>query len=253
MILRPPIFFVNTIYDLRSGGRHRYCVLDPDGRFCQFMRTRIPTACVKRRNHYFSTDTFNGAPRAINALPTRIVKMDLDGAPIGQPPPSILIETSSGHYHTMHVLERAVDAHVAAQVSKAIAREWGADMSGYDVGQLLRIPATYNHKRGCWTRLLYISDRVYSLDALPSPPPPPKPVRRSDVPADTWAMIKYGAPDGGRYRLLWAVEHRLIRAGWTDDEIVAALTDPRMGISSKPLEMGETWLRGQIARARAKT
>ena len=44
----------------------------------------------------------------------------------------------------------------------------------------------------------------------------------------------------------------MIKAGHDDEEIIAVLVDPANGLSEKPREKGEAWLRGEIKRAREK-
>jgi len=63
--------------------------------------------------------------------------------------PSVLIESSPGRYQGLWVLDRAVVAEEAEDYSRRIAyrhAEAGADKSGWDLTQLLRVPYTLNHK-----------------------------------------------------------------------------------------------------------
>lgn len=63
--------------------------------------------------------------------------------------PSILIESSPDRYQGYWVLERPIDPDDAEDVSRRIAykhADEGADRSGWDLTQLLRVPFTYNYK-----------------------------------------------------------------------------------------------------------
>jgi hypothetical protein len=63
--------------------------------------------------------------------------------------PTITIESSPGRFQALWVFESEVDPMDAEDLSKRIAYKHldeGADKSGWDLTQLLRIPFTYNHK-----------------------------------------------------------------------------------------------------------
>lgn len=65
--------------------------------------------------------------------------------------PSILTQTSPGRYHALWLLEDPVEPEVAENISRRIAyyhADQGADKSGWDLSQLLRIPYTPNYKYG---------------------------------------------------------------------------------------------------------
>jgi hypothetical protein len=65
--------------------------------------------------------------------------------------PSILIESSPGKYQALWLLEDPVDPQIAQEIALRIAyahAPQGADKSGWDLSQLLRIPYTPNLKYG---------------------------------------------------------------------------------------------------------
>lgn len=65
-------------------------------------------------------------------------------------PPTIVTLTSYGRWHGFWVFERVQTAKTAEDISKRIAvfhRDQGADGSGWDIGQLLRVPMTKNHNK----------------------------------------------------------------------------------------------------------
>jgi hypothetical protein len=76
---------------------------------------------------------------------------DLDGCPPGAliVPPTILIETSLGRHQALWVFESDITPEAAETISKRVAyyhSEQGADKSGWDLTQLLRVPGTRNLK-----------------------------------------------------------------------------------------------------------
>jgi hypothetical protein len=63
--------------------------------------------------------------------------------------PSVTVETSPGRWHAYWRFERDVAPDDAEALSRRIAyahEEQGADRSGWDITQLLRVPYTYNYK-----------------------------------------------------------------------------------------------------------
>lgn len=66
------------------------------------------------------------------------------------PEPSLKIQTSTkGHQHTYWVLDEFLqDPTVLEDKNRALAHQLHADVSGWDVSQLLRPPSTINHKYG---------------------------------------------------------------------------------------------------------
>ena len=66
-------------------------------------------------------------------------------------PPSIVTQTSPGKFHALWLLLDPVEPHIAEDISLRIAyfhADQGADKSGHDLSQLLRIPYTPNFKYG---------------------------------------------------------------------------------------------------------
>jgi len=63
--------------------------------------------------------------------------------------PTITIESSPGRYQALWVFSQVEDPAVAEDISRRIAykhKDQGADKSGWDLTQLLRVPFTHNHK-----------------------------------------------------------------------------------------------------------
>ncbi len=90
------------------------------------------------------------APRRIkeNATSIRTLWFEMDGGelPNGQLKPSAVVESSPGRYHGYLRLTDSIPPEIAEQLNQRLAHEIGADPSGYDLSQLLRVPETVNHK-----------------------------------------------------------------------------------------------------------
>lgn len=107
-----------------------------------------------RANHniYFCVNVLSLKKRIkANAIPQNLIWADLDLCPPDQIeiPPQVVIESSPNHYQAIWKLERKIDPLLAESYSKRIAYKYsdlGADRSGWDATQLLRVPGTYNFK-----------------------------------------------------------------------------------------------------------
>lgn len=101
------------------------------------------------REVYFCTHLLTG-PRRIkeNAAAVRTLWGDLDGAavPNGEIEPTATLESSPGRHHCYWRLTDPIPPEKAEQLNRRLAHEIGADPSGFDLSQLLRVPGTVNHK-----------------------------------------------------------------------------------------------------------
>jgi hypothetical protein len=98
---------------------------------------------------YFGVNSFEGNVRRFDAgCPTPFGWADIDDGDLAQcdPPPNIIIESSPGRYQALWVWNRTLEPNEAEGVCWTLAQACGADMSGWDFSQVLRIPGTINHK-----------------------------------------------------------------------------------------------------------
>jgi hypothetical protein len=105
---------------------------------------------ASKYNVYFCVNLLK-APKRIkdNCLPTRLVWADLDEvAPdsIEDIPPPIVIQSSPGRWQGIWRVSVELPPFQAEEYSKRVAYHVGADLSGWDLGQLLRVPLTQNFK-----------------------------------------------------------------------------------------------------------
>jgi hypothetical protein len=82
------------------------------------------------------------------AAPVLALWADGDGAkvPPQLPQPTAVVESSPGREHFYWRLTQPIAPEEAEELSKRLAYAIGADKSGWDLGQLLRVPGTPNFK-----------------------------------------------------------------------------------------------------------
>lgn len=175
---------------------------------------------------------------------------DGDGAeiPDGFPRPTAIVESSPGRHHYYWRLSESIDPQTAHKLNTRIAMAVGADPSGADLTQLLRVPGTLNHKYaenpevvGCLVgqEVHDLDDFVYCLDKFgiapeeqtavvtPSKKSAP-PVALSDDQMDIWHGDRPTLKEGGgidRSASLYAIGAMLFEAGATEEKAVAALRE----------------------------
>jgi len=121
-------------------------------------------------NVYFCTSLLDGKQRRKeNCLPGRLVWADLDTCKPEEvsPYPSVVIESSPSRYQALWRLVESVPPDVAEDYSKRIAYAYnsnGADPSGWDLTQLLRVPLTYNYNHGDPAEVLLVSAKEDMVD-----------------------------------------------------------------------------------------
>jgi hypothetical protein len=83
-----------------------------------------------------------------NAAPALALWGESDGAevPMNGLGPTALVESSPGRFHVYYRLTDAIPPELAENLNKRLALKTGADPSGFDLTQLLRVPGTVNHK-----------------------------------------------------------------------------------------------------------
>lgn len=186
-----------------------------------------------------------------NVLGSRVFWIELDGKSIdaweGLPEPAIRVQSSTdGHEHIYWRTDTLVSPDTVERINRALTYKFGADSSGWDSTQILRPPATLNHKRGREVKLLVTSDSTIDPEVfsnLPEPPPladEPVPERIPAVedviaiykfPKQAWKLFKAGVPEGKRSDGLMSLGYYCAEMGMQNEEVLAILTnaDQRWG------------------------
>lgn len=105
-----------------------------------------------KKNVWFCTSLLERPERKKEfCLPGSLVWADLDECHPGnvEPTPSAILESSPGRYQALWRLDEVVEPYIQEDFSKRIAYKYvsnGADPSGWDLTQLLRVPLTSNFK-----------------------------------------------------------------------------------------------------------
>jgi hypothetical protein len=100
------------------------------------------------RDVYFCAHQLFAAKRVkANAAAVLCLWADVDHANLAGSPikPSAVVESSPGHFHAYARLSRPIAPLKAEELNKRWARSFGADGSGFDLTQLLRVPGTRNY------------------------------------------------------------------------------------------------------------
>ena len=108
-----------------------------------------PAEANKGREVYFCANLLTDKRRIKgNATPVLALWADGDGAkvPPHLPQPTAVVETSPGREHFYWRLTQPIAPEEAEGLNKRLAYAIGADKSGWDLGQLLRVPGTPNFK-----------------------------------------------------------------------------------------------------------
>jgi RepB DNA-primase from phage plasmid len=162
------------------------------------------------------------APQRVkdNAAPVVCLWADVDDADLADSPikPTAVVASSPGRTQAYARLSRPIAPLKAEALNKRWALAFGADRSGFDLTQLLRVPGTRNHKYlGSPTvKLLYIDDELTydpaDLDRiLPKVAEPQNAVAyRSDAPTalsdDDQALLEEMLVEEPRAAAVWADE-----------------------------------------------
>jgi hypothetical protein len=100
-----------------------------------------------------------------------------------------IVESSPGRWHLYFRLSRPLPPEEAEHLNRRLAKTIGADPSGADISQVLRIPGTKNHKYPDkpQVKLKRLRDTSHEPEALaalllPIPKEPPRPTREATTP-----------------------------------------------------------------------
>jgi hypothetical protein len=214
-----------------------------------------------------------------NAAPVLALYADGDGAKVGTgiPEPTAIVESSPGRQQFYWGLAVPMPPDEAEFLNRRLAYAMGADASGWDLTQLLRVPGTPNHKypKAPIVKVVTLRDKRYDPEELRAVLPPlteekPKTPYRSPTPHGVMPdvdlsrlslrmrdLTAYGnrGEYASRSEADFAACLAMFRAGYAEAEVWAAMTDPANGISEKFFEkgrQGEAYLGLTIGKARSR-
>jgi hypothetical protein len=152
-------------------------------------------------------------------------------------PPTIEVQSSAeGHKHIYWRLDEfCTDLNFIQNTNRAIAYQYGADTSGWDVEQVLRPPFTINHKRGMPVLVDRFDDTEYPLQGFKGFKPVVQLVKDTivaeDLPDPVVVIAKYTwdpdtsellnrevVPEGSRSSALSRIAYYCAERGMSDSE-----------------------------------
>lgn len=179
-------------------------------------------------------------PRRIkeNAAAVHTLWGDLDGAevPEGEITPTAVVESSPGKFHCYWRLTDAIPPETAEGLNKRLALAIGADPSGSDLTQLLRVPGTVNHKYEDKpvVEIYDLEDHTYTAGDLDRILP-----RQEISDFSAAATVDDEISDGSRNKTLTSYGGTLRRRGLDEEGIFAALSGINAQKCKPPLSEGE--------------
>lgn len=216
---------------------------------------RIKTWPNKGFDLYFTPNVFkalDGGRRHENMWLSSWLYADLDEVdPRSLPiPPTIAWETSMGHYQCMWYLPRSLTPKNHEKLNKHLTYYVGADKSGWDRTQVLRIPGSVSTKydKPFFVRLLWDDGQTYAPKAIweqvrrvsipHSDDKPPPDLALPELTSST-VQHKYSLPskarrliaatrvkkDDDRSARLWELECLLLKAGVPPEEALIVARD----------------------------
>lgn len=200
---------------------------------------------------YFSPCLFSRPRRRNDAVQgSRWLYADLDSVDPAELKdglrPTVAWESSPGRYQALWLLSQMLSPGTHQQVNKLLTYKLGADKSGWDSSQVLRLPGTVNHKydEKPVVKLLWFDERTYRVKA-PSGTREGIPAvngnafvrvslddvhsraeeRGVKVPVFVRSKLKAKRAVGDRSKVLYRLEVELVKAGFEDDEVFSLLKD----------------------------
>jgi hypothetical protein len=206
--------------------------------------------------------------------------VDADGAkPSGNTPrPTAIVASSSGREQYWWRLSRPVEPEEGEVLNRRLAYAMSADLSGWDLTQLLRVPGTRNRKypHAPIVEVAHLSGDSHDPAELAASLPEAQRTRESDtirsarpegviegaalsrLSERTRELVIFGDREGryaSRSEADFAACLGMFAAGFGEAEVWAAMTDPTHGISEKyhgKGRGGERYLSLTIGKAAAK-
>jgi hypothetical protein len=194
------------------------------------------------------------------------------------PQPTAVVISSPGREQYWWRLSRPVEPEEGEDLNRRLAYAMGADLSGWDLTQLLRVPGTRNRKypHAPVVELAHLSEDQYDPADLAASLPRARATREPKAARSRRPSVEIGVADlsrlsertrelvlcgdkAGRYASRSEADFAaclgMFASGFEEAEVWAAMTDPAHGISEKFHEKGrggERYLSLTIGKAAAK-
>lgn len=98
---------------------------------------------------FFTPNIFTGTRKNENMVESFWLYADLDEAGYPALTPTWFWNTSPGNTQALWALQLPMNLEAHARWNKALTTLTGADSGGWHASKLLRVPGSYNYKRGC--------------------------------------------------------------------------------------------------------
>lgn len=142
--------------------------------------------------------------------------------------PSIAWSSSDNSYQAIWLLDSEYDKYEVEKINKAYTYHIGADKSGWDLTQLLRIPNTINYKYNPpqQGKLLWVQDELYELKDFIVVESPEEISTQLVLPKRAKELLSAKTTEGeDRSERLWELEKLLIEAEIPIVEVVGLVKD----------------------------
>ena len=191
------------------------------------------TYTTERYDLYFCPHCFKDRYRRKEyAVPTRLLWSDLDNANPTRvnPKPNIAWETSPNRYACLWILQEERKLEETERLNKELAYANGADPSGWDITQVLRIPGTKNHKYDSNPKGKMLWDsgvRPYkNIETLKGYEETSAAILQKHNISPFFIKKLYSeSKEGKRSEVLWRLENILIEKGLNREEVKILIQD----------------------------
>lgn len=231
-----------------------------DGTELQQLQAELQQYPVSKYNLYWASMVFNQPRRKSEfVMPVTYLWSDMDEAPLDRIQqmglqPTLIWQTSPGRHSGLWKLDQQLAPADAEALNEALTYAIGADNSGWDIGQMLRLPGTKNYKyqgspvvgpfKPGPMPMYRVDDIRRQVQALPVATTSP---RKVNIPQATPAQVqqllqkhhsRMGQPfinmlfdpaalkdkktgkDKDRSSTLWFIDNRMLDAGMQPPEIL---------------------------------
>ena len=193
------------------------------------------------KDAYWAPTVFEKKRLTEQAKPMKVMFADLDPVDPKTLPvkPTVAWASSEGRYQALWFLDESLAPEVFEKLNKNLTYAVGADKSGWDITQVLRIPGTPNYKYTPVSpgQVLWSENSSYNVEALKFPAQIDQTLTtshdktlvellsqyRSKIPAKASRLLQY-PPEriepGHRSDMLWYIESELVQAQIPLEDII---------------------------------